>query len=157
LNDILTELSKPVWWVSVVVAGIVINLLSAYLKSLADKALNGTSSWLGRRSTARQLAWQARVNRVRLDEEAKHEALASEFRLRLQSIHFLLLAMFVMLLAISPTVTGTSVPRLFFVFMFLFSTSMFFMSFLSFLDGAKTARVLRQASNKDNFSIKTKV
>lgn len=37
MNDLLTELSRPSWWVSVVVAGFLVNLVAAYAKPLVDR------------------------------------------------------------------------------------------------------------------------
>jgi hypothetical protein len=36
MSDMTKTLSSPVWWISVVVAGILINLLSSYLRTLLD-------------------------------------------------------------------------------------------------------------------------
>ena len=150
MNDILTELSKPVWWVSVVVAGIAINLLSAYLKGSVDKALTGTSSWWRRRSSARQLAWQARIDLLRSNEQARHAVAASEVRLRLQSIHMLLLAIFIVLLPMFMATSGLPLPRLALVFVLGAFAIVFFMSFLAFRAGGEMAVVLREALKKAN-------
>lgn len=148
MSDVLTELSKPVWWVSVVIAGIAINLLSAYMKGALDKALAGTSSWWRRRSSSRQLAWESRIKHLRDDEEARRKAATFEVRTRLQSLHLLLLAMFMLLL---PAFMNTSVfqlPKLAAVFVLGCSALMFFLSFLVFRQAAETANLLRHAAKE---------
>ena len=61
LSDVLTS---PVWWVTVVVAGIAINVISAYLKTSLDQRLSGLSSWWRNRSIKRKAAFDAFVRRL---------------------------------------------------------------------------------------------
>ncbi len=72
MSEILTELSKPVWWVSVVVAGLLINLLSAYMKSSLDGFLSNISAWWRDKSVKRKQVWQNRVAEIRSSEQARH-------------------------------------------------------------------------------------
>ena len=96
-NEVLTELSKPVWWVSVVIAGIVINLLSAYLKPPLDTVLSTTTSWWRRRSEVRRRLWETHLARITSSDKVMQMAIVAEFRCRLQAIYLLLLGMSVML------------------------------------------------------------
>lgn len=98
MDEILSELSKPVWWISVVVAGIAINLLSAYLKNPIDGSLARISIWWRLRSSARQKAWKEWIEILRSNEEARTNAWMLEMRFQLLSIYLLLLAIFMVLL-----------------------------------------------------------
>lgn len=154
LNEILTELSKPVWWASVVVAGIAINLLSAYLKDPLDKALASMSSWWRRRSEARQKAWSARVDRIGSSEEARNSAAQSEIRLRLQAIHLLLLAIFLLVIPVFISNSGSSAPRILTAIMFGTSAFSLFASFLAHQGASSTNSALYEAQRKTNKSFK---
>lgn len=57
----MDEFAKPSWWISVVVAGLLVNLASAYLKPRVDRALLRGSSWWRSRSAARIAERDARV------------------------------------------------------------------------------------------------
>jgi hypothetical protein len=148
LNDVLSELSKPVWWVSVVIAGIAINLLSAYMKGSLDKAHTATSSWWRRRSSVRQLSWENQIKRLRNSEDAKRLAAASEIRNRLQSLHMLLLAILMLLLPAFMNTSGFQFPKVAAIFVLGFSMAMFFLSFLTFRQAAETANLLRLAAKE---------
>lgn len=76
------------------------HLLSAYLKHPLDQVLGGLSVWWRQRSETRQRDWAARVDRLKESEEAKNRAVASEVRMRLQAIHALLLAIFLLVVPV---------------------------------------------------------
>ena len=92
MNDIINELAKPVWWVSVVIAGIIINLISAYLKTRLDRTLSGASAWWTSQSGKSKKDWAERVERISEGGEELAYAIALESRQRLQSIQALLMA-----------------------------------------------------------------
>lgn len=148
LNDIITELSKPVWWVSVVVAGIIINLLSGYLKSSMDVGLSKLFNVWNERSIKQKNAWGELVDRIRSSDANHHAALAKETRSRLQSIHMLLLAIFIsnFPFVVSLESGGHSYQLLNALF-YALSAVMFFASYLAFLNAARTARAIQAARN----------
>jgi hypothetical protein len=39
LQNVIDDISKPSWWLSVIIAGFLVNLLSAYAKPVLDKSL----------------------------------------------------------------------------------------------------------------------
>ncbi|MFA7322055.1 MAG: hypothetical protein WC000_11380 [Dokdonella sp.] len=155
MDEIINELAKPVWWVSVVVAGIAINLLSSYLKNPLDRTIARTSSWWRSKSVARQKAWERKVERLSSSEEARNAAGLLEIRLRLQSIHMLLLAIFMLLLPILLASAITPLPRLVAIAIFAFATFIFFVSYLTFSRAAATRNALHEAGSKANPSINT--
>jgi hypothetical protein len=90
MSDFKTTLSSPLWWISVVVVGMLINLASAYLKPLIDKFLFKVSlSW--RRRTARQREERARL--IEMLHQSKEEMFLfsiEEVRFRMRALHFIL-------------------------------------------------------------------
>lgn len=93
MEGLLDELSKPVWWVSVVVAGFLINLLSAYLKTSLDRFLAHLSARTRRQQTARAEALALRVTKAESSRDWMQFEMHLEIRQRLQSISYLLLAL----------------------------------------------------------------
>lgn len=67
-NTRLGMFRSIVWWsISVVVVGIAINLISAYLKPIVDVPLGKMFGWWRRRSKAQRVRFDEEVNRVRND------------------------------------------------------------------------------------------
>lgn len=93
----MNEIFTPVWWFSVVFVGIVINLLSSYLKKFVDNFLSNISSWWRKKSTARQQAWEECVERLVEKEEEKIQSILEENRMRLQSIFFMVFSIILFL------------------------------------------------------------
>jgi hypothetical protein len=148
LNEIVTELSKPIWWFSVVVAGIVINLLAAYLKTPLDKTLAGSSSWLRSKSEVRRKAWEARVDWIASSEEARNTEVLLEIRQRLDSINSLLLAIFILVLAVFKSLFGEPPGRAMTVMALGISAIAFFLSFLCFRAAVSTSNAVNEARKK---------
>lgn len=99
MERIFTELSNPVWWFSVVIAGITINILSSYLRGALDEFFSKSSSWWRNRSLAHKKAWEERVNKIAFSAEEKNYAVEEEFRSRLDTVLiFSLLSIFLQLL-----------------------------------------------------------
>lgn len=92
MGDLAHELTNPTWWLSVVVAGILVNLASSYLKSRLDKSVSATSGWWRRRSERRQKLWAEYVAHLAANVEARTQARHLEIRLRLQAIMSFLFA-----------------------------------------------------------------
>jgi hypothetical protein len=95
LERIFTELSNPVWWFSVVLVGIAINVLSSYLRGALDGFFSKSSSWWRNRSEARKKAWEERVDRIVSSIEERNLAIADELRMRLGAIVRLLLSIII--------------------------------------------------------------
>lgn len=60
MDDLIKQVTSLSWWISVVIVGIAINLISAYLKPSIDQRLSQVSSF-----------WQNKVNKNRKEREAK--------------------------------------------------------------------------------------
>ena len=123
-------------------------MLFRSMKGSLDKALAGTSAWWRRRSSARQLAWENNIKRLRESDEARRMAGDSEVRTRLQSLHLLLLAMFMFLLSAFINTSGFQFPKVVAAFVLGCSAAMFFLSFLAFRQAAETASLLRRVAKE---------
>ena len=96
LSDALTS---PVWWLSVVIAGIAINVISAYLKTSLDERLSSLSSRWRNRSEKRKAEFHSFV--LRLADDPQEQILASfgVLRLGIFQVCFLIFGMFSILFA----------------------------------------------------------
>lgn len=144
MNAIVTELSNPVWWVSVVLAGIAINLFTAYLKTTLDSVFENTFSWWRESSKTRKEAWQLRIEELRKSEELRKEEITKEFRSRLYSIHQLLVAIIFMMFPYIASPMSDSFKIVF----FSCSAITFFLAFIAGIVVDDTTRALVAASNK---------
>lgn len=145
MNEIITELSKPVWWVSVVVAGILINLLSSYLKTGVDSWTSKLIANWNQRSEKNKREWLELIESIKQSDAHNFKAISTENRLRLQSIHLLLLAIFVSNFPFVASLEVGDKVRWFNLLSYLFATTLFFMSFLAFTRAARTAEAIRRS------------
>ena len=139
MDEVVTELSKPIWWISVVVAGIVINLLSSYIKTQLDRSILSTASWLRRHSTRRQEKWNEIVSHIATDE-GRRWAEVSEVRARLQSIQLNAVAILTLVLVIFTESVSTPIPRWAIVAMMALSATSFTLAFQAFQHASYLAR-----------------
>jgi len=149
LDNIITEISKPVWWISVVIAGIVINLLAAYIKSSLDKLLPKTFSYWRNISVKRKASWLKRIDEIRHNEEIKKKVLTSEIRLTLRSINMLLLGIFILLVPIFAMVAGHELSKIDKIAVLALASLMFFVSMV-YGFGAISATTALQEAQKSN-------
>ena len=92
MDEFVKSLSSLSWWLSVVVVGILINLVSAYLKPRIDHRLLLTSSWWRKRSQERIERYEKELARL---WETPHEEilLAIEgMRMRTEAIVSMILS-----------------------------------------------------------------
>lgn len=68
LVSVTDELGKPAWWISVVIAGLVVNLASAYLKVRIDSLLSARSERWRVRSSKREGFRRSKANWLAEDD-----------------------------------------------------------------------------------------
>ena len=68
MDEILQSLLSPVWWFSVVVAAVAVNLGSAYLKRPLDDALSRNFQRWRKRTTANRRKFDADVKRLSVSQ-----------------------------------------------------------------------------------------
>jgi len=90
MENVIQDIMTPVWWITVVIAGIVVNVLAAYLKKLIDKW--GASFSLSRREKQVQLKLERgeRIQKLKHDKHSQVMAGLGELRNRMNS-HFLMM------------------------------------------------------------------
>lgn len=67
MEDIFKNLSEPSWWISVVIVGLLVNLLGAYGKPLIDKSLARYSSSRRQKQEAKRAGREKLVNELIAD------------------------------------------------------------------------------------------
>jgi hypothetical protein len=149
VDKIFTELSNPVWWFSVVIAGIAINVFSSYLRGALDKFFSKTSSWWRDKSAARKKAWEERVNKMVADHDEREAAVAEELRTRLKALFLflssLILFCYSFLTGIIFTVIISNLLKIIF---FVFSIFFLFSGFLGWQLAESTEAELEEARNR---------
>ena len=86
LDEFLKNTSSAAWWIGVVVVGVVLNLVSAYLKKPIDLILSAVSSRWRRRSESARRERVALIAKIRGDKSLQTKLLADEMRERLNAI-----------------------------------------------------------------------
>jgi len=143
MQELVGSLQSPAWWLSVVLAGIVVNLLAAYLKPLLD-------DWGARRSAARrarrdaqQAEREALLARLASDTHEQTVLLFRELRARLRAVLSLLLATMAMLvyLVAQPRVDLLIVRTL----LLVVAAGAAFGSYLEYKKGHDRSRLVKDA------------
>jgi hypothetical protein len=97
------------WWLSVVVVGVTIHLLAAYLKPRLDRFGNWISQKSSARTRARRQALLEAIELLRRDRAARYAAHFEEMRYRLRGLqHFVMAGWF---FACGAVLAITSKPR----------------------------------------------
>lgn len=149
MSELAKNLSSVSWWVSVVVVGVVLNLVSAYLKPWLDRLGGSMSTTLrdhSKRTHERHEQW---IELLRTDQHAQLLMHAREARLRQRSIQFFLFAIVLFVFGMLDVGAG-GLPKAnsFSPYsMFLFGTGglSFFLGYWSMDDAAICSRLLRRA------------
>lgn len=95
MEEIISELASPKWWVSVVVAGIVINLVAAYIKPSFDKVFSSFSSWWRNRTNSKNEEREKYIKKLSNDPHLQVMESLDELRQRNRSVYALVLGIFI--------------------------------------------------------------
>jgi hypothetical protein len=133
MNAIIDELSKPVWWFTVVVAGIAINLLSTYVRNKLDSALSRYSAWWRSKSERRKAAWEKRITSILENDDFRAMCIHREVRLRVDAVFFLLAALVILSLpALFSSVGLSPLPRWATMIMLAVFMAIFLIAFVTY-------------------------
>ena len=109
MEAFLADLTKPSWWLSVILVGIFISLATSFIEKALGKSISSTSSWWRKVSKERSEKWIQYIKSLATDQNLLQQARHEEVRARLQSIESLLFASFIMLIWGLPG--GSAPPR----------------------------------------------
>ena len=145
MDELMQELNKPVWWFSVVIAGIAINILSSYMRNVLDTYLSDTMSWWRRRSKSRQASWRKRIDFLVSGAEARSHWRIQMVMWRLRSLTFMLLSMFFFGTGGLTFLVNQRIPTWFIACAFFGATFAFFMSYICINYSERFRREIYQA------------
>lgn len=138
MEEFLKSLGSINWWLGVVFVGLLLNVLSAYLKSPIDRLLNSASKAWRNRSEASKKRSNAYIEQLRGSQELRQECWEQEIRARLQSLALTLMAVLLLILYLNQrlrhpelSITQFESPRV------LFFNLTYFLSMLIFMLGAR--------------------
>ena len=86
MNEILANLAQPSWWLSVLVAGFVVNLLAAYAKPPLDRILSRMSDGHRAASEAKRSRFKDRVIQLCADAEERAHLRARQLEARVDEL-----------------------------------------------------------------------
>ncbi|EOC7930534.1 hypothetical protein ACKVFH_001781 [Vibrio cholerae] len=99
MDQFLADASSTHWWLTVVVVGIVINILSSYIKSIFETLLASISSHWRYKQEKRTAEEQKIIELLSEDKELKLVYALNENRFRTRSVGFFVLGlMFIVML-----------------------------------------------------------
>ena len=127
MSEIMATISKPSWWIAVFLAGVIVNLLSAYLKPLMDKRIAHFSVARQQALKAKDAVWAKQVAEMAGDMSLIIEAKLDMINFALKAIVSLALAIIV-----STAYQGTSLSVLIGKYVVLLALMVFSIYCLSF-------------------------
>src|SRR6267142_4983574 len=98
MSDFLRSLTSLYWWISVVVVGLVINVLSNCATRKLDARLSKVSLWWRERSKQRQADYLAESERLRASPHQQVMARFKEARLRTEGVLYVVTGQWFMLI-----------------------------------------------------------
>ena len=153
MEEVINLLSSPVWWFSVVLVGIAINILASYIKPKVDNLFSSSSSWWRNRSEKQKSIYKKQL------EELKH----NEKKQLLSAVtinHLSNLAIILILISIIPVIwLGLAWPetsnysvqfRYLTIVTLSFSGIVFFCGYLVMRSSNNERRMLYEAIHEDN-------
>jgi hypothetical protein len=90
MRDFLNNLSSTYWWISVVIVGVIINIVSAYLVRKLDPRLSLLSSWWRKRSEAKRDKRKVEIEKLRGNSHEQILIALSEIRQRIRAVVYVL-------------------------------------------------------------------
>ncbi len=86
MNNFLSNLSSIYWWISVVVVGVLINILSVYVTRRLDARLSKASLWWRGRSEKERARYLTELAVLRTSQHEQVMAGLREIRFRIRSV-----------------------------------------------------------------------
>ncbi len=147
MNELLTNLSSPSWWIGVVIVSFAINLASAYAKTPLDRALARFSTRRRKRFERTQLDHSAMLEAARRQKDGLVLLSIQELRLVIIGITVVVLCILLLLLLMLQS-NPLNLAILFAVLIPLF----LFVAFFCLRQATKISVVLKlnESSQSDN-------
>ena len=98
MEELTKELLNPIWWITVVVAGIIINLIAAFLFKRMEVSISNRSDKFKNLSEKRKKERDARIQNLRDNKEAVYLTSLDEIRNRIRAVLACVLATLIFLM-----------------------------------------------------------
>jgi hypothetical protein len=158
MDEFVNALRSPFWWLSVVVVGIAVNLLSAYLKQRLDSRLTAVSSWWERRSALQRGARQKEVEQLASSPHLQVFEYIAGVRMLVMATLSLICGIFVILFggALSGMLFPGAVPNVVIVIQNSIAAACMFVSFLLVRGADRLRKIAEDARliTRDQDSVK---
>jgi hypothetical protein len=92
MEKFLQDIVSTYWWVSVVIVGIIINIISAYIKPLLENRLGRVSEFWKKRQEARTQTFSRQVSMLKENSDLRSIYALREIRYRIRSASYLIFA-----------------------------------------------------------------
>jgi hypothetical protein len=144
MKDIMEYIKSPAWWFSVVVVGLVLNIVSGYLRVFLESRVTNTGAWFNRFSKEKQQIFEGYVATIldNRDEEMR----VSFMQLRLMAKAILMAICFALMFACSLLLMTVGSKTL--ILTGILGVLFFIVSEFCYLDATYWGRVLNAANAK---------
>jgi len=87
MNETLRDLLSMHWWITVVIASLLLNVAASYMRDALDKLIPRASSWLGRWTDSRIADFEAEIDRAAGDLGVATYFAASQASYHIAALH----------------------------------------------------------------------
>ncbi len=149
MDEIKGVLTSPVWWISVVVAGILINITASYLRTVLDARLSRMSRRWRVKSQQRAGKRDHRIESLANDTHAQLIESHCSTRRLLMSLLFFAIGLYVMVAGILIKLDIlANLPLILVVASYLLMSFMYFMGYLTFNQSRKLTLEIHDALSR---------
>ncbi len=146
MNDFLKNLSSASWWIGVVVVGLIINIVSVYIKANLDSRLAKASTWWQKRSLARNENRKKEIEKLRKNPHGQIMLALAALRDRIRCGVFFSCGFTVFVLML---LTPYSFPELIEAMILAGASLVLFIGYIYLLSGLLKESLLDEARKED--------
>lgn len=145
MSEMWADFWKPAWWTSVVVAGLLINIASSYIKSWLDRTFTSTSTWWRNRSSRRIAKWDELVENLKTDPKAFQRALRKQAEHRFHTLTMAAFGLFLLVSATNLQINMSTVGVAAQLSLVAMAVFMFFIAQIEFSNASYLSRAIAEA------------
>lgn len=150
MDEIRTTLTNPIWWVTVVVAGIAINLAAAWILRRWDSLISRLSERYRLQSEKRREERERTIAELKRDPQALYLQSLAEINCRVRSLTMLVLGVLSFLLlewlSVYTHIANSWIP----IGILAYSGFAFFVGFSHFMQAQRIKRLIAESHERED-------
>jgi hypothetical protein len=144
MEKFIQDIATTYWWVSVVIVGIIVNIISSYLKPFLENKLSLVSGYWKQRKEKRKEEFESQVALLAADDRLLSIYALREFRYRIRSVSYLVMSSLLFIIA---TWAQAFLPISIFLIISFIGTLIMIISLDDHFDAIQVKKVVEASTN----------